>query len=81
MRPLSAPLYLPGALGGRPPSVRHWSPKARFHYSDFLETNARRFELVELQIPLQRLLRDKLYLPGALGGRRQTRDVSSLTRV
>jgi hypothetical protein len=73
------------------PSLRHWLLKARFHYSDFLETNSRRLELVGFQIPLQRLSRDKL--SRACGGfvsslsatsrasRRQTRDVSSLTQV
>jgi hypothetical protein len=73
------------------PSLRHWLLKARFHYSDFLETNSRRLELVGFQIPLQRLSRDKL--SRACGGfvsslsatsrasRRQTRDFSSLTQV
>jgi hypothetical protein len=73
------------------PSLRHWSPKARLHYSDFLETNARHLELVGFQISLRRLPRDKLSRAcsgfvsslsvTSRASRRQTRDVSTLTPV
>jgi hypothetical protein len=89
--PLRRPRTCLAAWAFAHPSLRHWLLKAWFHYSDFLETNSRRLELVGFQIPLQRLSRDKL--SRACGGlvsslsatsrasRGQTRDVSSLTRV